>query len=444
MKQYEIKKTQLEAYSDAYQNDKMSQMATLALSKTDLNDAIFSLDGANKMNHMFSIDIKTMPVTNQEKSGRCWLFAASNVVREKIAKELNLDRFEISQSFLAFWDKFERCNFFLENMIETAALPTDDRNVSFILKTGVHDGGQWTMFTNIVKKYGIVPKSVYAESAQSCNTRSVNSMINRYMKVCAIKLRNMIKDGADEAAVQAEKEAMLCKAYKFLCSCYTEPPKNFDFEYVDKDKNYHCEPGYTPKSFAEKYVGSLLDDAVSVITAPTADKPYGKTYTVRYLGNVVGGDIVCHLNITIDQMKEAIIKQLSAGKIVWFGSDCGKWGDRKRGIWDNDSFNAELLTGLDLEISKEDGLDYGFSAMNHAMCITGVNLVDGKPNRWKIENSWGEEAGVKGYYVCSDKWFDQFVYQAAIEKEYLGELAKLAEQEPKMLEAWDPMGTLAD
>ncbi len=444
MKQYEIKKTQLEAYSDAYVNDKMSQMATLALSKTDLNDAIFSLDGANKMNHMFSIDIKTMSVTNQEKSGRCWLFAACNVVREKIAKDLNLDRFEISQSFLAFWDKFERCNYFLENMIETAALPPDDRNVSFILKTGVHDGGQWTMFTNIVKKYGIVPKSVYGESAQSCNTRSVNSMINRYMKVCAIKLRNMIKDGADEASVQAEKEKMLCKAYKFLCTCYTEPPKSFDFEYVDKDKKYYCVPGLTPKSFAEKYVGSLLDDAVSVINAPTADKPYGKTYTVRYLGNVVGGDIVCHLNITIDQMKEAIIKQLSAGKIVWFGSDCGKWGDRKRGIWDNDSFNAELLTGLDLEISKEDGLDYGFSAMNHAMCITGVNLVDGKPNRWKIENSWGEEAGVKGYYVCSDKWFDQFVYQAAIEKEYLGELAKLAEQEPKMLEAWDPMGTLAD
>jgi len=158
----------------------------------------------------------------------------------------------------------------------------------------------------------------------------------------------------------------------------------------------------------------------------------------------VGGQDVCHLNLSMDDFKAAILRQLEAGKVVWFGSDVGKFGEREMGIWDDGSYDNELLTGLDLTISKEDGLDYGFSAMNHAMVITGVNLADGKPNRWKIENSWGDKNGKKGYYICSDSWFDQYVYQAAVEAEYLGAQAELAKQEPVVLEPWDPMGTLAD
>jgi bleomycin hydrolase len=237
---------------------------------------------------------------------------------------------------------------------------------------------------------------------------------------------------------------MLGRIYGFLCSCYGEPPRTFDFEYVDKDGNYAIEKGYTPKTFAEKYVGNLLQETVSIIHAPTKDKPYHKTFTIRYLGNVVGGKDVKHLNLTMDEFKAAIIAQLQDGEVVWFGSDVGKYGDREKGFWDDLSFNDELLTGLDLAISKEDALDYGFSAMNHAMVITGVNLEDGKPNRWKIENSWGDEKGKKGYYICSDTWFDQYVFQAAVQKKYLGKLASLADQKPVELDPWDPMGTLAD
>ena len=190
-------------------------------------------------------------------------------------------------------------------------------------------------------------------------------------------------------------------------------------------------------------MADLLAETVSCIHAPTKDKPWHKTYTIQLLGNVVGGKPVKHLNLKMDELKAAIIAQLQAGKVVWFGSDVGHFGERELGLWDDQTFNLELLTGMNMKIDKADALDYGFAAMNHAMCLTGVNLVDGKPTRWKIENSWGDKNGAKGYYICSDSWFDEYVFQAAIEKEYLGDLAKLAEQEPVELAPWDPMGTLA-
>ena len=439
-----IRSEMLEKWSRDYQASPERRLATLALSKTDARDAAYAIGPSYAMAQNFSINIETMEVTNQKHSGRCWLFAATNVMRERIAKELDLEFFELSQSYLAFWDKFERANYFLESIIDTADRPTDDRTVQFILTTGVHDGGQWEMCANIVRKYGLVPKDVYGETHQSSNTSSMNYMLNRSLKSCAVKLRAMIAGGAEAEEVQAAKAEMLDKIYGFLASCYTEPPKQFDFEYVDKDKNYHVERGLTPVQFAEKYVGDLLRKTVSIINAPTEDKPYGKTYTIRYLGNVAGGRPVVHLNLEMDDFKAAIIRQLEAGKVVWFGSDVGHFGERQKGIWDDKSYDMALLTGMDMEISKADGLNYWFSAMDHAMVITGVNLVDGKPTRWKIENSWGDENGKKGYYVCSDSWFNAYVYQAAVEEEYLGKQAELAKQEPVELDPWDPMGTLAD
>ena len=444
MKQTPITCEQLSAWSSAYQSSPERKLATLALSKTAINDVMFVSKAANAMRQKFSIDIPTLDVTNQEASGRCWLFAAANVLREKIAKDLNLDSFELSQSYLAFWDKFERANFFLESILETASLPTDDRTVAFILNTGVHDGGQWDMFVNIAVKYGVVPKDVFDETFQSSHTNGMNHYLNRNLKVCAAKLRALIASGASEQAIQAEKAAMLQSVYGFLCSCYGEPPKAFDFEYVDKDKSYHIEKSLTPKAFFEKYVGDALEKTVSIINAPTDDKAYHEVFTVRLLGNVVGGKEVRHLNLSIDEFKQSIIRQLEAGKVVWFGSDVGKFGERVSGVWNDQSFDAELLTGLSLDLSKADSLNYWFSAMNHAMVITGVNLDGGKPTRWKIENSWGDKNGAKGYYICSDSWFDQYVYQAAVEREYLGELAALTDKPAIVLAPWDPMGTLAE
>ena len=435
----------LSQWSEAYRNSPERQMATMALSRSDLNSVDVVPNQAAKMRHKFSLNLETLPVTNQKQSGRCWLFAATNVLRESIAQKLNLKDFELSQSYLAFWDKFERANYFLDLMIRHADVPANDRTVSFILATGVHDGGQWDMFANIVRKYGVVPKDVYDETYQSSSTRAMNHVLNRSLKAGTARLRAMKKAGASQDELESVQKEIMGKVYGFLCSCYGgEPPCCFDFEYVDKDGAYHEEKGMTPRTFADKYASETLNESVSIIHAPTADKPWHEMFTVKYLGNVVGMDQVKHLNLPLDEMKAAIIRQMQDGKVVWFGSDVGKFGDRDNGYWDDTSFQAELLTGLDLAISKEDSLDLGFAAMNHAMVLTGVHLEDGRPVRWRIENSWGDEKGKKGYYICSDTWFDQYVFQAAVEKKYLLDNAQYLTRTPVELEPWDPMGTLAE
>jgi len=236
---------------------------------------------------------------------------------------------------------------------------------------------------------------------------------------------------------------MLGKIYAFLCVCYGEPPERFDFEYTDKDHVYHLDKDLTPKTFQERYIDMKLSDYVSIIHAPTQDKPFDRCYTVQYLGNVTEGNPVLYLNLTMPEFKELVIRQLQAGEPVWFGSDVGHFGDRTGGIWDDQSFDYTALTGLSFGLTKEQRLDYRASAMNHAMVITGVNLRDGKPNRWKIENSWGDEKGKKGYYAASDSWFDGYVFQAVIAKKSLGEKAGLLKAEPEVLHPWDPMATLA-
>jgi bleomycin hydrolase len=182
-----------------------------------------------------------------------------------------------------------------------------------------------------------------------------------------------------------------------------------------------------------------------VINGPTGDKPYHHIYTVKYLGNVVDGNRVELLNVPIEDLKAAILKQMQDGSPVWFGCDCGKDGDRETGLWDDAQYDYAGTFDMAVDMSKEAILDTRQSAMNHAMVLTGVNLVDGKPTRWKIENSWGDKNANKGYYIASDSWFDQYVYVAAINKKYLPaeDLAAL-EEEPAVLEPWDPFGTLAD
>lgn len=434
--------SRLDEYSS---KDTLRRALTGVFSKTNMNDMAFNTSKAKANQFMFSVDNKTMGATNQNASGRCWLFAATNVLREIVAKKLNLESFELSQSYLAFWDKFERINYYINAVVETAAEPYNSRIVDYIVGTGVHDGGQWDMFVNIVKKYGVVPKCAYPETFQSSNTGNVNKHINNYLKAKTPELRRLAQAGENEK-LNALRDEMLDKTYSFLCACYDVPPTEFDFEYKDKDNKVTVERGLTPKSFTEKYIGSFLDDYVSIINAPTSDKPFNKTYTVKFLGNIVGGDKVRYLNLEMEEFKSLVVKQLQDGEIVWFGSDCGKYGDGAKAAWDPDQYDEEVLTGLDSAMSKEDMLNYHVSQMNHAMVLTGVNLDPdtGKPNRWKIENSWGNGGANAGYHMASDKWFDAYVFQAVINKKYLGEKAAILDGEMTELEPWDPMGSLAD
>jgi bleomycin hydrolase len=435
----------LKAFDGAYRADPVRRAMTDVLYRCKLDDLVHNPQRAREMHFAFSVDIPTMKCADQKHSGRCWLFAATNCLREKLGKQINVEQLELSQSWLAFWDKFERCNYFFESVLDTAALPVSDRTVHHIFEKRVEDGGQWDMFVNIVDKYGLVPQSAYPETEQSSDTGSENDILGQYLRKCGAILRRDAASGMDAWALQDEKSGFLSKIYGFLVGCYGEPCRTFDFEYVDKDKKYHVERGLTPASFRDKYFGDSLHDYISLINAPTADKPYDRTYTVKYLGNVAGGRSVLYLNLPMAELKAAVIRQLRDGEVVWFGSDCSKCRDRKMHQWDHKGQDIELLTGLDADMTKADSLDTCQSAMNHAMVITGVNLgADGKPDRWKVENSWGTEGANDGYYMATDGWFDQFVYQAVVQKKYLNGKEKLLDQKPVELEPWDPMGTLAD
>ena len=439
-----IKKEFLQKELSNYQKDDKNKILRHALVKNSVYQIANSQDDIKEMDFNFDINIKTLPAANQKASGRCWIFAATNVCREVIAKECNLSNFELSQSYLAFYDRLEKSNYLLESVIELIGEDYDDRTLTYLLQNGVGDGGQWDMFVSLVNKYGLCPKNVYPETNTSSATRETAQLINFNIRKFASDAKALYQAKGLEA-VKKEKEAVLKKIYVLLINCYGLVPETFDFEYTDKDGNYHLEKGFTPLSFKDKYLGNQLDDYVSLINAPTKDKPFGKTYTIKYLGNVVGGKEVTHLNVTMERMKELILAQMKDDRIVWFGSDVGFYGDREEGVWDDQRFDLESAYNLALKMDKGESLDYHASQMNHAMCITGVSFKEGKPSKWKIENSWGKDRAKDGYYIMSSSWFDQFVYQAVVDKKYLNaDELKALEKKPVVLKPWDPMGSLAD
>ena len=395
--------------------------------------------------HVFSIDLTKDEVSNQKASGRCWMFAALNTFRHKLISDFKLESFELSQAHTFFWDKYEKSNWFLEQIIATADQEIGSRKVKFLLDTPQQDGGQWDMVVSLFEKYGVVPKSVYPESVASSNSRELNQYLNKLLRQDAQILRDLIAGGADQAAVQAKKEELLQEIFNYLAMTLGLPPRQFDFAYRDKDDNYQSEKNITPQAFFEKYVGLKLSDYVSVINAPTADKPYGKSYTVEMLGNVVGAPSVRYINLPMDRFKELAIAQMKSGETVWFGSDVGQVSDRQKGILATNVYDFTASMDINLTQDKAGRLDYSESLMTHAMVLTGVDLdADDKPVKWKVENSWGDKVGQKGYFVASDAWMDEYTYQIVVRKDFLtAEELAAYEAEPQVLAPWDPMGALA-
>ena len=397
------------------------------------------------MDRVFSIDIDTGKVADQKRSGRCWMFAALNTMRHSMREKLHMkDDFELSQNYTFFWDKLEKSNYFLENVLQTAELPTSDRKVAWLMQTPQQDGGQWDMLVALVQKYGVVPQTVMPETFNSSNSTEINKQLNLKLRKDAVELRELVAAKKSDADIQKAKEKMLNEIYRMLAYTFGEPPASFDFEYRDTDNNYHRIENITPQEFFKKYVGWNLDDYVSIINAPTADKPFNHMYTVEMLGNVLGGRQVRHLNLDMQTFRKVAIEQLKHGESVWFGSDVGQESDRKKGIMDTNLYHQDELFDVDFSMSKAERLDYGESMMTHAMVLTGVDLVDDQPTKWKVENSWGDKVGEKGFFVMSDDWMEEFCYQIVVNKKYLPkDLQEILKEEPTMLAPWDPMGALA-
>lgn len=437
----EITSSMLNELRENYEKDEKARVVRNALTKNDIGTISRRLEGTADNPNIFSIDLKTMPVTNQMQSGRCWIFSSMNFLREKIGKKYNIKEFELSQNYIAFFDKLEKANWFMECTLNEIDNPIDSDKMRFLLQWAVGDGGQWNMVQSLVKKYGLCPKSAMPETYQSSHTKNMNLILNRRLRKFVIDTRK-----ADKKDIPALKQQALKEIYSLIASCFGLPPKEFTFEYEDKDGKHHAEYHVTPLDFYNKYLGTDLDDYINVINAPTSDKPYYKTFTVEYLGNVVNGNDICLLNLPMDEFKKATVEQLKSGEPVWFGCDCGPDSDRESGLWDDGQNDYEHTFDIDLSMSKAEMLDSMESAMNHAMMFTGVNLdEEGKPNRWKIENSWGDKIANKGYFIGSDTWFDKYMYVVAINKKFLSKEALAAlEEQPIQVAPWDPFGTLAD
>ncbi len=420
------------------------RLAQNAVTQTPLDDVALNRGVITATDHSFSHLLDDWAVTNQKKSGRCWTFAGLNLLRVGAMKKMKLKEFELSQNHTLFFDKLERANYFLEAIIETAGRPVDDRTVAFLLDRPLEDGGQWNMFVNIVKKHGLVPKAFMPESESSSNTRRMNGLLLAKLRQGAMELRDLRAGGAPMEAVRAAKEEILKVIYRMLSIHLGTPPDVIEWQWNDKDKTFHRDGAMTPHQFAQKYVELPLDEYVCLVHDPRPSSPVGRTFTVKFLGNVVGGQIVKYLNVEIDVMKQIAMKTVMDGEPVWFGCDVGKMMRRDLGIWDAALFDYEAIYGTSFDLDKAARLQYHQTLMTHAMLFTGVDVADGKPRRWRVENSWGDESGKQGFFVMNDSWFAEHMLEIAARKSYLpDELAEAVDLEPIVLPPWDPMGSLA-
>jgi len=439
----------LGASSEAFFSERANVVAKNAVTARGLR-AVARVPEAIAANAIgaFDIEVSQGERTNQERSGRCWMFASLNTFRYRVIKKYNLKTFEFSQAYPLFFDKLEKSNWFFENILDTLDEPLSGRLVAYLLADPIGDGGQWDMFRSLVKKYGAVPKEAMPETANSCNTRDMDKYLTRYLRGGAKRLRQSHEAGVALDELREMKKQMMDEVYRLLATCLGEPPSTVDVRLRDKDDELVLSGTFTPQQFFAEAVGMDLDAYVSLISAPTADKPFGRTYTVSRLGNVVEDGGVRYLNLEPAKLKEAAIAQLKDGLPVWFGCDVDQSYLRDEGIMDTAALDLDTLLGFPVEgcMDKAERLDYGESMMTHAMVLEGVNVdADGAPIMWKVENSWGKDHGRNGFDTLSDPWFDEYVYQVVVDKKYLDDedRAIYETMEPTVLEPWDPMGSLA-
>jgi bleomycin hydrolase len=428
--------------------DAAANVAHNAVTRVGADEAALDRRRLVALEPSFSVQLDSWKATNQRSSGRCWMFAALNLLRARAVKRINRKDFEFSQVYLQFWDKLERANYVLDALARMATAPIDDRHLAFLLDRGMEDGGQWHMFAALVAKYGLVPLQAMPETYSSSNTRRLNTILRTLVRRAAVAMRAAAASGANgaaAAAIAAVRERTLRDVYRVLSIDFGTPPETFLWQWQDDERAFHRDGELTPREFAAVYVEVPIDEYVCVVDDPRAAHPVDQTYTVELLGNVVGAPQVKFLNVDMASLKGLALQALQDGEPVWFGCDSGKHLQRAAGVWDHQLYDYSGLYGVAIDMSKAERLDYHQSSMKHAMLLTGVDVVDGKPRRWRCENSWGEDAGKQGFFTLSDAWFSEYVFEIAVHRDRLPEPLRVAyATEPVVLPAWDPMGSLAN
>ncbi|XP_032295481.1 bleomycin hydrolase isoform X1 [Drosophila virilis] len=443
----------LNKWRENFYSEPKNLLAQNVCSRVDPFDVCLSRKTLETTNHVFNFKVETegKPVTNQRSSGRCWLFAALNCIRLPFMKNYNLDEFEFSQAFLFYWDKIERCNYFLNNIVKTAKRgeKVDGRLVSFLLLDPTSDGGQWHMLVNLITKHGLMPKKCFPESFSCESSIRMNAILKSKLREYARHLRVLLEKEPSDKEIACKIQEQMSEIYKVVGICLGIPAETFTWEYYDKSKNYQSIGPISSLEFYERYVKPHfnVEDKVCLVTDPRPTSSYDQVYTVDCLGNVVGGRPVLYNNQNVDLLLAMVTKSLKAGEAVWFGCEVSKRFASKQGIEDVDVHDFKLVFDIDIQttFSKADRLIYGESAMTHAMVFTAVSVdKNGVAHKLRVENSWGEDRGEKGYLVMCADWFREFGFEVVVDKKYVpDDVMRVFDMDPIVLPAWDPMGTLA-
>jgi bleomycin hydrolase len=409
-----------------------------ALTNNDIKKLALNRDKYVAHDNLFNHKIKTKGITNQKSSGRCWLFAGLNIMRPRVIEKLELKEFEFSQSYLFFWDKFEKANTFLELIIETRDRDPLDRELTMILKNPFSDGGLWIYVVELIEKYGVVPKSVMPESEQTSNTKMMDRLISRKLRKDAALFREMSQSGASVRELREHKVEMLKEVYRMLVLNFGVPPEEFQWRYESKDSVLSEVKTYTPRSFFKEVVDIDLRDFVPIYNH--AVRPYNKLYRMRFARNIYDRPDNVFINLDTEQMRQFILKQLLDNQPVYFSCDVGKESNSEYGILAPDIHDYETFYGMDFSMSKADKFRYRESHSTHAMVFVGVDTLQGRPKKWLVENSWGDEKGDKGYWTMYDEWFDEYIYKVIIHKKHLPKhVLDILKTDPIVLPPWDPM-----
>ena len=418
-------------------NSAAEKAARNALALNPVAELATNADNLAMIDTHFSHRVRTKGITDQHQSGRCWLFTGLNVLRAKMIDDLDLPSLEFSQNYLFVYDQLEKSNLFLQGVIDTKHLPMEDRQVEWLFKNPLNDGGQFTGVSNLVMKYGVVPAEVMPENYQSNNTAQVGNLLKLKLREFGLTLREQ-KDRRSTVALKTE---MLKEIYSMLVRAYGVPPTEFEWTRHDKDGNPIETKRYTPKSFYQEYFGDidLEKNFVMVMNDPTRE--YHKVYEIEYDRHVYDGDNWLYLNLPIEEVKALAIASIKDNTAMYFSCDVGKYLLSKKGTLDINNFDYESLMGVEFPMNKEQRVRTFASGSSHAMTLIAVDLDDeGNPKKWMVENSWGANSGWKGNLIMTDEWFEEYMFRVVIDKKYIpADTLKLLEQKPVMLPSWDPM-----
>jgi len=429
----------LEQISKGYEGNASDKALRNALAVTPIGTLATNAENAAMIDTHFSDRVKTKGITDQQSSGRCWLFTGLNVLRAKMIDKYDLPGMEFSQNYLFFYDQLEKANLFLQGVIDTKDLPFEDRKVDWLFSNPLSDGGQFTGVSNLITKYGLVPSEAMPETYQANNTSQMATLIKLKLREFGLELREAAAAGANAKKLQAMKVEQLSQVYRMLALCLGEPVKEFEWIRCDKSNNIVSRKTYTPKSFYDEFIGEDLENNyIMIMNDPCRE--YGKVYEIDYDRHVYDGHNWVYVNLPVERIKEMAIASIKDNTAMYFSCDVGKFANSRKGVLDINNFDYESLMGVTFGMDKKERVQTHASGSSHAMTLIAVDIVDGKPVKWMVENSWGPAAGYQGNYIMTDEWFNEYMFRLVVEKKYVPEdVLKMLDQKPVQLPAWDPM-----